>query len=132
LELFRRVGEPYLWFSRLMLPGDQLRGVLRDRAVEVYAVRCDGADEGLLELDFRKAGECELSYFGLTQKLVGTGTGRWLMNRAVEIAWSHPIERFWLHTCTLDHPGAVAFYLRSGFVAFKRWIEYADDPRLTG
>lgn len=54
------------------------------------------------------------------------------MNRAIDIAWSHPIRRFWVHTCTMDHPGALAFYIRSGFVPFKRQIEIADDPRLTG
>ena len=86
----------------------------------------------MLELDFRTPGEAELTYFALTDRLIGTGTGRWLMNRALEIAWSHPITRFWVHTCTLDHPGAVDFYVRSGFAPFKRQIEICDDPRLTG
>jgi hypothetical protein len=54
------------------------------------------------------------------------------MNRALELAWSRPIARLWLHTCTHDHPGAVAFYLRSGFRAFHRQIEIEDDPRIEG
>jgi hypothetical protein len=54
------------------------------------------------------------------------------MNRALERAWSHPVERAWVHTCTLDHPAALAFYQRSGFRAFRRQIEIADDPRLHG
>jgi hypothetical protein len=37
-----------------------------------------------------------------------------------------------LHTCTLDHPRAVPFYLRSGFRPFKREIEIFDDPRALG
>jgi hypothetical protein len=37
-----------------------------------------------------------------------------------------------VHTCTFDHPSAVAFYQRSGFRAFRRQIEVADDPRLDG
>ena len=75
---------------------------------------------------------CELSYFGLTAKVTGTGAGRWLMNRAIELAWSRPIERFWVHTCTYDHPGALSFYMRSGFRPFRREIEICDDPRLSG
>jgi hypothetical protein len=38
----------------------------------------------------------------------------------------------WVHTCSLDHPGAVAFYTRSGFTPYALMIEVADDPRLTG
>ncbi len=35
------------------------------------------------------------------------------MNRALEIAWARPIRRFWVHTCTLDHPGALPLYVRT-------------------
>ena len=131
-DLFRRVGEPYLWFSRLTLSNEQLAKIIRDPADEIYSVRVSGRDEGLLELDFHEPDECELLFFGLTQELVGTGAGRWLMNRAIEIAWSHPIRRFIVHTCNLDHPNALGFYVRSGFRPFRRQIEIADDPRLTG
>jgi hypothetical protein len=51
------------------------------------------------------------------------------MNHALEIAWSQPIERFWLHTCTLDHPRALDFYRRTGFVPYERKVEVFDDPR---
>jgi hypothetical protein len=54
------------------------------------------------------------------------------MNRALETAWSRELRRVWVHTCTFDHPSAVAFYQRSGFRAFRRQIEVADDPRLDG
>jgi hypothetical protein len=54
------------------------------------------------------------------------------MSRAIERAWAHPIERLWVHTCTLDHPGALAFYVRSGFRPYRRQVEVADDPRLSG
>jgi GNAT superfamily N-acetyltransferase len=131
-SLFRLVGEPYLWSSRLVMPDEQLAAILRDDAVEVYALRSNGEDAGLLELDFRATGECELAFFGLTQQHIGKGAGRWLMNRAIDRAWSHDITRFWVHTCTLDHPGALDFYIRSGFTPFKRQIEIYDDPRIQG
>ena len=131
-DLFRRVGEHWLWFSRLRMPDAELAGILHDPRVEVYVLWHEGRAEGLLELDFREAGACELVFFGLTPALLGTGAGRWMMNRAIACAWARPIERFWVHTCTLDHPGAVAFYLRSGFTAIHRQIEIAPDPRLEG
>ena len=110
----------------------ELAAIIHPPLVEVYALVQDGRDEGLLELDFREAGQCELAYFGVTAKLIGGGAARWLMNRALERAWSRPVTRFWVHTCTFDHPAAVAFYQRSGFRAFRRQIETADDPRLDG
>lgn len=64
--------------------------------------------------------------------LIGTGAARFLMNRALETAWSRELARVWVHTCTFDHPSAVAFYQRFGFHPFRRQIEIADDPRLDG
>jgi GNAT superfamily N-acetyltransferase len=131
-KLFVRVGAEYLWFSRLALSDAELAAVTCDPKIEVYAVREDGEDAGLLELDFRVAGECEIVFFAMVDSHIGRGTGRWLMNRAIERAWSQPIRRLWVHTCSLDHPGAVSFYVRSGFKPYKRQIEISDDPRLCG
>jgi GNAT superfamily N-acetyltransferase len=114
-DLFRRVGEEWLWFSRLQMPDAKLAAIIHAPQVEVYALAHAGRDEGLLELDFRQTGQCELTFFGVTGKMIGSGAARWLMNRALERAWSRPVSRVWLHTCTHDHPSAVAFYQRSGF-----------------
>lgn len=130
--LFRKTGEDWLWFSRLLLSEEKLGAIICDPAVEVHVLRSDADEAGLLELDFRTPEECELSFFGLTPAFVGGGAGRWLMNRAIERVWSQPIRRFWVHTCSLDHPAALPFYVRSGFKPFRRQIELFDDPRLTG
>jgi GNAT superfamily N-acetyltransferase len=131
-DLYRRVGQDWLWFSRLSLSDDALARIIRDPRIELYALAHMRNDAGLLELDFRQAEECELSFFGVTPGLIGKGAGRWLMNRAFELAWSQPIRRLWLHTCTLDHPRALSFYRDCGFHAFRRQIEIADDPRSAG
>ncbi len=131
-DLFARVGTEWLWFSRIVMPMSELDAILSNPAVEVYALSIAGRDEGLLELDFREPGTCELAFLGLTPAVHGHGAGRFLMNRALELAWSHPISRLWVHTCTLDHPAALPFYLRSGFRAYARRVEVEDDPRLTG
>ena len=135
-DLYGRIGTEWLWASRLALTEDDLAAILHHPDVEVYAVMKDGRAEGLLELYFREAGVCELAFFGLTPGTIGNGTGRWLMNRAIARAWSRdghaPIHRFWVHTCTLDAPQALGFYIRSGFTPVKRQVEIFDDPRLTG
>ena len=130
--LFRRVGEDWLWSSRLQMNEGKLSAVLAEPLYEAYVFYAQGHQEGLAELDFRSVGECELSFFGLTPELVGQGAGRWMMNRVLGLAWSRPIQRLWVHTCSLDHPGALAFYIRSGFVPFRRQIHIDDDPRLAG
>lgn len=132
LEVFRKVGAPWLWFGRLTMQDADLVEILNDPKVHVHVLRDGDEDVGLLELDFRQSGECELAYFGLTTGLVGTGAGRWMMNRAIRLAWAKNIMRFHVHTCTLDHPAALDFYRRSGFTPYKREIEIAPDPRLTG
>jgi GNAT superfamily N-acetyltransferase len=131
--LFRRVGAPWLWFSRLVMDDRALLAIIHDPKVAVYAaVDAAGIEVGMVELDFRIAGACEVSYFALIPELAGQGLGRWLMAETLARAWIKGIERVWLHTCTLDHPGALGFYRAQGFVPTNRTIETFADPRTTG
>lgn len=130
--LFRKIGQEWLWHSRLAMSDEELLQILSHPSDEIFALRHDGENIGLLELDFRERGECELAFFGLVPSEIGKGLGRALMNAAVERAWAKPIRRFWVHTCTLDHPGALVFYIRSGFRPYTFQVEVQHDPRLTG
>lgn len=131
-QLYRLIGRPWLWFSRLRMSDDELRDILYNPAVDVFALSHQGTDHGLLEFDRRGFPDIELSFFGLTPTLIGKGAGRWLLQRCLPVAWDHHPQRIWLHTCTSDHPGALRFYAQAGFVPYKRAIEVADDPRLSG
>ena len=130
--LYRDVGSDWLWFSRLQMPKAELTAILQHPAVEVYSLRQGDVDGGIVELDFREEGRCELAFFGLTSALIGKGAGRYMMNFALETAWAHPIRQLYIHTCTLDSPQALSFYKRSGFVPVRQQIEIADDPRVLG
>jgi GNAT superfamily N-acetyltransferase len=131
-RIYRRIGAEWLWNSRLVLSDEELAAHVHSPEVEMHIIETGGVAEGIAELDFRKAGECEMVFFGVAATQIGTGAGRWLMNRAIENAWRRPINRFWLHTCTLDSPQALPFYIRSGFTPFRRQVEVLDDPRLSG
>ncbi len=131
-QLFREIGESWLWFSRLELSDRELAAILHDDAVEVYAAETQGRAVGLLELDCRGFPDIELAFFGLLPSFTGRGIGRWLIGEAIARAFAHQPRRFWVHTCTFDHPAALSFYMRAGFVPYARMIEIADDPRLTG
>ena len=131
-RLYRAVGEPWLWFGRLRMTDEKLAALIHNPSIEIYALSVDGADKGMAELDRRVLPEIEIAYFGVTPDLIGQGMGSRLMRHALEQAWSHKPHRIHLHTCTLDHPNALQFYLKWGFRAWKRAIEVAPDPRLTG
>ncbi|MGB3553452.1 MAG: GNAT family N-acetyltransferase [Jannaschia sp.] len=132
-NLFTRIGGvDWLWVSRLRMPDAELGAILADRAVEVRAVEVAGRAEGLLELDFRAARRPELAFFGLTPALQGRGIGSALMAEATRLAFARDIDCLTIHTCTLDSPVALPFYLRCGFVPLRREVEIVDDPRLAG
>jgi GNAT superfamily N-acetyltransferase len=132
-QLFRRIGEPWMWFSRLIMPEAQLVAIVHDPLDEIYAVLdARGIEVGILELDFRTERQCEIGFFGLVPELAGQGHGRWLMAQAMALGWRPGIERLWVHTCTLDHPGALGFYRKQGFTPFARFVETFADPRLNG
>jgi GNAT superfamily N-acetyltransferase len=132
-ELFRLVGAPWLWFSRLILDDVHLAEIVQHPKVELYAVRDeDGREVGILELDFREPHECELAFIGLVPELAGQGLGKWLLAEAVGRAWREGVDRVHVHTCSLDHPAALAAYRRAGFIPYKRAVERFPDPRLLG
>ncbi len=131
-ELFKAIGTPWLWWSRLALDNAALEAIITDPDVLIFTLNEDGKDIGLLELDFRTTDECELAFFGLVPGATGTGGGRALMSHAIEQAFARPITRFWVHTCTLDDPRALSFYRRSGFTPIAQEVEIAPDPRLAG
>jgi len=131
-RLFAAVGRDLMWFSRLVMADEKLAAILGDADYEPYVLKKDGHAIGILDLDFRETGQCELAFFGLTPEAVGTGAGAALMDAAIDRAWARPIARLWVHTCTYDHPNALGFYRRSGFTPYQLMVEVHDDPRLTG
>jgi len=131
-DIFRAIGAPWLWFSRLRMTDDELRAILDDPAIDIYVLSHAGVDCGLLEFDRRQMPDIEIAFFGVTQEMTGRGAGRALLQNCLPLAWQHKPQRIWVHTCTLDHPAALRFYRKFGFVPYKRAVEIADDPRLTG
>lgn len=130
--IYRRVGQDWLWYSRLLKSDDELTSIIHHDLVDVHQVFIANQAEGLLELDYRVDGECEIAFFGLSSSNTGRGLGPWLMSEVMSLAWSRPIKRLWVHTCTFDHPSALGFYQKQGFKPFKQEVELVSDPRLDG
>jgi N-acetylglutamate synthase-like GNAT family acetyltransferase len=129
---FRHIGQRYLWTSRELMSDDELKALLADPATEVLALDDNGNTAGFAELNRKVPGEVEIAMFGVADKLMGSGAGRFFMDHVQKRAWTPDIKRVWLHTCTFDSQAAVVFYTRCGFRGVKFAIEVMDDPRLTG
>lgn len=132
-QLFRMVGQDWLWFSRLIMKDEELAKITGDPGVELFAVVDQlGTEVGMVELDFRNPSECELAFVGIMPELAGRGHGRWLLGESLRLAWREGVRRVHVHTCTLDHPAALPAYRSAGFVAIQRAVERFPDPRLIG
>ncbi len=117
--LYDCVGRDWNWTSRKKLADDELARIIHDPRVELHVLYVDGVPAGFAELDRRIAGEIELKQFGLVPEFIGRGLGKSFLQRTIDQAFSYGPTRFWLHTCTNDHPGALPNYLQAGFVVYK-------------
>ncbi len=121
--LYDAVGRPWQWLSRKRLSDEQLAAIIHDPRDEVHVLHVEGVPAGFAELDRRVESEVELVQFGLTSEFIGQGLGRYFLQWVVERAWSYAPRRFWLHTCTLDHPRALPNYRKAGFEVYKEEVQ---------
>jgi GNAT superfamily N-acetyltransferase len=117
--LYDAVGRDYDWTSRQRLSDAELAALLHDPRLEVHVLMAEGVPAGFAQLDRRIEGEIELAQFGLMPEFIGQGLGRYFLQWAIDKAWSYGPRRFWLHTCTQDHPAALPNYLKAGFAVYK-------------
>jgi GNAT superfamily N-acetyltransferase len=121
--LYDTVGRDYDWTSRKKLSDAELAALLHDPRLEVHVLMADGVPAGFAELDRRVEGEIELVQFGLMPEYIGQGLGKYFLRWAIDRAWSYSPRRFWLHTCTKDHPAALPNYLKAGFAVYKEAVK---------
>ncbi len=122
--LYHQVGEPWYWHLRRNMCDEVLRDIIEHPQVEVYVLYVRGTPAGYVELDRRVAGETEIVYLGLMPECIGRGLGPALLDWGIERAWRGQCRRVWVHTCSLDHPAALAMYQRVGLRVFRR----EEDP----
>lgn len=128
--LYDTIGGDWNWIDRRLMDDETLAGNVQDPNVLVNVLWVGGVPAGLIELDLRTLPEIELLYFGLIPDFIGKRLGRFALDWAVDRAWSYRPTRFWVHTCDLDHPNALAVYQKAGFVIYDRGTN--RDPVLHG
>ena len=117
--LYDAVGGPWQWLSRKKLSDEELVRIIHDPRDEIHVLHVDGVPAGFAELDRRTEGEVELVQFGLMPEFIGQGLGKYFLQWTIDKAWSYGPQRFWLHTCTLDHPNALPNYRKAGFELYR-------------
>ena len=130
--LYETVGTPWVWFERRQWSDAALAAELAKPTTEIFVLFVGGVPAGYFELNAAEPRETELCYFGLVPEFIGRRLGAFLLNAAIEQAWTRPLERLWVHTCTFDHPRALPLYQRAGFVVYARRPVSFDDPRESG
>jgi len=128
LELYGRVGEPWRWDRRRLIPTADLQALLAGDRLRIYVLRDrDLQPIGFCEFDRTAFPDIELAYFGLVAEAQGRGLGSWLLRTALKGEWSTAPDRIWLHTDTWDHPAAEHVYLRAGFVVYDVRYELPES-----
>jgi GNAT superfamily N-acetyltransferase len=118
-RLYREVGSDYHWTDRWKWSVEDWRRWVSQPGYGTWVLSRDGEVAGFFELTTGEDGSVEIALFGLVKGFHGRGLGKYLLRRAVEVAWAIGATRVWLHTCTLDHPAALPNYLARGFVPYK-------------
>ncbi len=124
--LYDAVGGAWSWVDRKRLSDDELAAIIQHPEVEIYVLYLAGVPAGYAELDLRQKPEIELAYMGLVPEAIGKGLGPYLLDWVIRRAWEESPTRLWVHTCTLDHPKALALYQRFGFKPYMQRTETVD------
>ncbi|MDE8344696.1 MAG: GNAT family N-acetyltransferase [Acidocella sp.] len=132
--LYDRVGTPWLWWLRRVMPDEQLARHLAAPNIMTHLLRVDGELAGFFETETARYGVVNLNYFGLCPAYLGRGLGRAMLGAAVGQAYAaNPrLAAITLNTCTADHPRALPNYLEAGFKITRQVQEIWDIPRRLG
>lgn len=126
--LYTAVGGDWYWIDRLDWTYQQWLDWLDRAELETWVAYVSGTPAGYFELEAQPAETVELAYFGLLPQFIGQGLGAHLLTVAIERAWNMGASRVWVHTCTLDHPSALANYCARGFRMYHEETHTQDLP----
>ena len=116
--LYQLVGAPWQWHAKLDWSDEQWRSWAENPDLRTWIGWHSGTIAGYYELHRQAGGDVEIAYFGLAPRFVGQGLGGDLLGRSITDAWTWGAQRVWVHTCSLDHPSALANYKARGLKVF--------------
>ncbi len=126
--LYASVGAEWTWYERLNWSYQRWLEFLDRNEVATWVAYQSGCPAGYFELEAQPGSSVEIVYFGLLPQFIGKGLGSALLRDAILQARESGAQRVWLHTCSLDHPSALANYMARGFEVFATREEYEEIP----
>ena len=119
-RFYRAVGSSWNWTDRLSWTDDQWAEWVNRQDLKTWLSYFSDEEAGFVEIEIQEAGSVEIVYFGLLPSMIGKGLGSAMLTLAVKEAWKiEGTRRVWLHTCSEDHPHALANYEKRGFRVFR-------------
>ena len=129
--LYSSVGGNWHWIDRLSWSWERWMQWLDRPAVQTWVMYVSGTPAGYVELE--KAGDdVEIAYFGMAPQFIGRKLGGHLLSLGIEKAWAMDAKRVWVHTCSLDHPAALANYRARGMTLYREEIITKDVGETPG
>ena len=118
-DFYREVGRDWQWLDRSDWTDEQWNQYAKRPGLETWIASIRDEPAGYFELDDQGSQGVEIAYLGLLPASIGRGLGGPLLSAAIERAWQLGTSRVWVHTCTLDHPRALANYLARGMQIYQ-------------
>lgn len=113
--LYRQVGSRWHWVDRLRMDDETLAATIHDKRNSVTVLYVNGAPAGFFELLKIDEDTIELSHFGLFERALGLGIGKWFLLQTLYAAWASGPTCVTVTTNSLDHPRALQLYQMFGF-----------------
>lgn len=126
--LYTYVGSGWHWTDRLSWTWTQWQRWLDRPQVQTWVMNVRGTPAGYVELEAQDGGDVEIAYFGVAAPFLGRGLGGHLLSVGIARAWDMGARRVWVHTCSLDHPAALANYRARGMVVYREETVDKDVP----
>lgn len=127
--LYQLVGQHWAWHDKDSCSLQQWRDYAERDGLRTWLLTVKGSPAGYFELERQEGNKVEIKSFGLAKPFIGEGLGGAFLTAAIEAAWNWADaqgrlpDRIWLHTCSDDHPNALANYQARGFEIFKTEVE---------
>lgn len=113
------IGQTWQWIDKPDWTPEQWQAYAEAERLRTFVAYWDASPAGYYELYAHDDSSVEIAYFGLMPAFCGRGLGGALLTSALENAWDIHPPRVWVHTCTLDHPVALANYLARGMKVYR-------------
>ena len=113
--LYRQVGSRWEWVDRVRMSDEDLAKNIHNDRTTVTVFYLEGAPAGFYEYHREDDTVTRLVHFGLFERALGFGVGKWFLLQALKAIWADQPEKVITETNNLDHPRALQLYQQFGF-----------------